>query len=83
MIDAGIPVTFRGRAWSANCREWVYFNCVIDLGAVRRRFSLPPCVEDRTHRGTHDGSERGLMCVVCQDAIMGALEHESGMRVFA
>ena len=37
MIKAGLleGVTYRGKAWSDNCREWVYFNCFIDTAAVR------------------------------------------------
>jgi hypothetical protein len=25
MLSAGLRVTFRGQAWSRNCREWVFF----------------------------------------------------------
>ena len=52
---AGLHETFRGQAWSDNCREWVYFDCWIDLDGVRLRHSLPECVRDHVHRGTHDG----------------------------
>ena len=37
----GFEETYRGQAWSDNCREWVYFDCYIDLAAVRRRFNVP------------------------------------------
>jgi hypothetical protein len=39
MIAAGIQETARGKVWSDNCREWVYFNCIIDTEAVRRRIA--------------------------------------------
>lgn len=68
----GITETYRGQAWSENCREWVYFACVLDLAALRARFDLAPCVIDHQHRGTHDGSEAGFVCAQCHDAIMGA-----------
>ena len=71
MIAAGILVTFRGKAWSHNCREWVYFDCLIDCAAVRKRISFPACVEDHEHLGTHDGQESGFVCTQCQDGIMG------------
>jgi hypothetical protein len=35
MIDAGMKETFRGQAWSNNCREWVYFDCFIDTACGR------------------------------------------------
>ena len=70
LIDAGMKITYRGKAWQI-AREWVYFDCVLDLGECRRRFSLPDFVVDHTHRGTHDGTEQGLVCERCQDAVMG------------
>ncbi len=71
LITAGIEETYRGQAWSDNCREWVYFACVLDLASLRARFSFAPCVEDHTHRGTHDGAEAGFVCGACDDAVMG------------
>ena len=73
----GLPVTFRGKAWSQNCREWVYFPCVLDLTALRARLALPDCVEDHIHRGTHDGSEAGFFCSVCHDGVMGNHPNDS------
>lgn len=82
IMKRGIPETFRGAAWSRNCREWVYFDCYIDLAAVRARFLLPDCVVDHAHRGTHDGQERGLVCSLCNDAIMGAYDRDKGLPFF-
>lgn len=72
LLARDVEITFRGQAWSDNCREWVYFACVLDLPSLRARFAFAPCVEDHVHRGTHDGSESGFVCSVCQDALMGA-----------
>ena len=82
MIAAGIQETARGRVWSQNCREWVYFNCFIDTEAVRRRFTLGDCVEEHSHRGTHDGQERGLVCSVCHDGVIGSYEPSEGMLIY-
>lgn len=68
---ANIRETFRGQAWSSNCREWVYFDCILNLPLLRQRFALPDFVKDHIHRGTHDGQEAGFVCERCQDAIMG------------
>jgi hypothetical protein len=68
---AGIGESFRGEAWSKACREWVYYECVLDREAIRRRFSLAPCVVDHDHYGTHDGQEEGLVCAEHRDGIMG------------
>jgi hypothetical protein len=71
ILAAGLRETFRGQAWSDNCREWVYFKCFFDRDRIRRRMSLPECVHDHEHRGTHDGTEAGFVCSECHDAIMG------------
>jgi deoxyribodipyrimidine photolyase len=75
LVEAGVPITFRGQAWSSNCREWVYFACWLDRAAIRNRLKLADCVHDHDHRGTHNGQEAGFVCADCHDAIMGI--HES------
>jgi hypothetical protein len=71
IVAAGVKETFRGQAWSQNCREWVYFDCFFDRESIRRRLVLATCVHDHEHRGTHDGQEAGFVCAQCHDAIMG------------
>lgn len=71
LVKAGIKETFRGQAWSQNCREWVYFDCFIPTRLIRERFKLAECVKDHEHRGTHDGQESGLVCELHGDGIMG------------
>jgi hypothetical protein len=71
IIAAGLPETFRGRAWSENCHEWVYFDCYFDRKSIRKRMALAECVHDHEHRGTHDGQEAGFVCAQCHDAIIG------------
>ena len=63
--------TYRGRPWSRNCREWVYFDCVLDRAALRRRLRLADCVTDHQHLGTHDGAEAGFVCTIHDDAVIG------------
>lgn len=73
LLDAGFRITFRGQAWSENCREWVYFDCLFsDLPATMQRLSMDSnVVKIHDHYGTHDGQEYGLICDKCQDGIMG------------
>jgi hypothetical protein len=82
IIAAGLKETFRGQAWSKNCREWVYFECYIDPASVRLHFALAACVHEHSHRGTHDGQESGFVCSQCWDAIIGAYEPRAGLPVF-
>jgi len=82
MLARGIRETFRGAAWSLNCREWVYFDCFIDMAAVCSKFALADCVQEHVHRGTHDGQERGFVCAQCHDGVMGSYEKRPGTAVF-
>ncbi len=79
LIERGYTVTSRGQAWSDNCREWVYFDCVLDIEAVRKRFSLPYCVRMHENLDCKSGTERGFECIKCRDAVMGKF---SGAPVF-
>jgi hypothetical protein len=80
ILARGIKELYRGQAWSQSCREWVYFGCYLDIPALRARYKFAPCVKDHEHRGTHDGSEAGLVCTSCLDAIMGV--HPSQTTTF-
>jgi hypothetical protein len=82
MLAQNLRATFRGQAWSNNCREWVYFDAWLDNAAIRSSFTLAPCVQDHSHRGTHDGQESGLVCETCHDALMGYLQPVAGKPSF-
>ncbi|SRR5258705_13350901 len=64
---------FRGKPWSDNYREWVYYDCVFtDLEKTMSRFHLDKNIlKIHSHLGTHDGQEHGLICTQCKDGIMG------------
>ena len=78
LLQAGIEETFRGKAWSENSREWVYFNCVLPLEDLQQHLSFPDCVQVHSHNGTHSGSESGFVCSIHDDGIMGI--HPSAMK---
>ena len=64
-------VTFSGQPWSSNCHEWIYFDLTLDCEHLIHDLGLDPCVQIHDHRGTHDGSERGIVCIIHNDGIMG------------
>jgi hypothetical protein len=69
--DQGAYVISAGRPWSANCHVWIYFDALLDCERLIKGLSLAPCVQIHDHRGTHDGSERGIVCTIHNDGIMG------------
>lgn len=68
---AGTRETSRGTPWSQNCREWVYFDVRLDVEALQRRFSFPPCVVVHENTDPRSGLEKGFVCEECHDGVMG------------
>lgn len=67
----GIKETFRGQAWSTNCREWVYYDVVLNVDSLRERLQLRPTVTVHENLDERSGLEKGFVCSSCKDAIMG------------
>lgn len=72
ILSTGARETFRGKAWSGNCKTWVYFNVVLNVEALREKLALDKCIKIHEHVGTHDGREWGFVCEIHKDGIMGA-----------
>jgi hypothetical protein len=66
-----VPVKYVGKAWSNNSRTWVYLDALLDCEQLQAKFKLEDCVKVHEHLGTHSGSERGLLCEIHSDGIMG------------
>jgi hypothetical protein len=78
ILGQGALIVSCGQAWSKNCHIWVYFDSLLDCERLKSGLSLEPCVQIHDHRGTHDGSERGLFCTVHYDALMGPHPSDAG-----
>lgn len=74
LMNAMVPVTFRGQAWGGNCREWVYFDCVLDVKKLREIYLLPDFVLHHKNIDQRSGTEEGLQCDRCKDGVMGYLD---------
>ncbi|MFC1883162.1 hypothetical protein ACFL2O_00185 [Thermodesulfobacteriota bacterium] len=79
LIEAGIAETYGGTPWSKNCREWVYFDIVLDVEKIKEKYELDPCVVIHENLDPKSGQERGVVCEICHDAIMGKI---SGKKMF-
>ena len=73
MLENGVVVISRGRPWSKNCREWISVDLVLDTDSLIKRFSLSPVVEVHENTDPRSGLERGLVCSMCHDGIIGAI----------
>jgi hypothetical protein len=71
MESMGVPAIWQGRPWSANCREWIYYNCLFDPQALKQRLSLCEHIIVHEYNDVKVAAERGLFCPQCNDAVMG------------
>ena len=67
----GFPEIWRGQPWTKNCREWVYFDVVLDPLEIRHKLHLAACVEVHRYADIKGGFELGLFCSRCLDGVMG------------
>lgn len=67
----GIPEYWRGQPWTANCREWIYFDCLLSPKDLIDKLKLDPCVQVHDYFDIKAGAELGLFCTVCKDGVMG------------
>jgi hypothetical protein len=77
----GAKVTYRGQPWSDNCHSWIFLDAMLDCEGLIAGLKLDACVRVHDHRGTHDGSERGLVCTIHNDGVMGPHPSDAGPAV--
>lgn len=66
-----IRETYRGQAWSENCREWVYYDCLFNLETIRQRYKFPAFIENHINNDNKSGMEAGFVCSLCNDGVIG------------
>jgi hypothetical protein len=66
-----IKEIFRGKAWSKNCREWVYYDCILNIDKLKEKFNLNNCVEIHEYNDIKVANELGFYCNNCKDAVIG------------
>lgn len=71
LVSKGIVETWRGQPWTKNCREWIYYECVLQTEKLKTKLHLGKCVETHDYADIKAGTELGLVCTLCHDGIMG------------
>jgi hypothetical protein len=69
--NKGIKEIFRGKAWSKNCNEWVYYDCIIDIEKIKEKIKFNDCVTIHEYYEMKMSNELGFYCNKCKDGIMG------------
>ena len=73
--ERGIKETFRGQPWSDNTREWVYYDCVLDLDKIKQRYNFSDFVTIHINDDQRSGMEAGFYCELCKDGVIGVHPH--------
>jgi hypothetical protein len=60
--NKNVKELFRGNAWSKNCREWVYYDCVLNVKKLKEKFSFNNCVIIREYNDIKVANELGFFC---------------------
>jgi len=71
LLSKGYNEVYRGQVWSNNCREWIYFNTILQPQELIIQFRLDSTIIIHDYQDIKVGSELGLECTICHDAIMG------------
>lgn len=86
LISEGIAETYRGQTWSENCREWVYYDAVLDPKKLKKRFQFGDPIVVWDYEDVKVGSELGLICNQCNDAVIGPhpnTHYANGKRIIS
>lgn len=71
IISKSIAETWRGQAWTNNCREWIYFDCILNTEVLKKKLQLKAFIETHDYFDIKAGSELGFICTICKDGIIG------------
>ena len=69
--NKGIKEIFRGKAWSENCNEWVYYDCIMNIKKLKEKFIFDNCITIHEYFDIKSANELGFFCNKCKDGIMG------------
>ena len=67
----GVKELFRGKAWSKNCNEWVYYDCIINIEKIKENIVINNCVEIHEYHDIKVSNELGFFCNKCKDGVIG------------
>jgi hypothetical protein len=67
--DKGIKEIFRGKAWSKNCNEWVYYDCIIDIEKIKGEIIMDNCITIHEYNDIKIANELGFFVMIVKMAL--------------
>lgn len=69
----GAQITFFGAAWSNSKGNWIYFDIKLDLGKLKKQFSLSSDIMEHVNNDPKSGTEAGFIDNRTGEALIGLL----------
>lgn len=71
LLSRGLRITGAGQPWTENCRLWITFDAVLDCERLLKTLGLVECVTIHENADPRSGLEKGLVCSVHHDGVIG------------
>ncbi len=73
LIKNGNKITFYGKTWTKASADWVYFDAILDLDALKSKFQLNSAITIHENTDPKSGTERGFIDESTGEGLMGKL----------
>ena len=60
----GIAETYRGQVWSKNCREWIYYDAVLNPQKLKEKFQFDDTIKIHDYEDIKVGSAQYAMTLL-------------------
>ncbi|WP_167342054.1 hypothetical protein [Nonlabens sp. SY33080] len=74
LINQNTRITFYGKAWSENKADWMYFDKVLDLKKIRKKFAFGENIIEHQNLDIRSGLESGFIDKNTDEGIMGKIK---------
>lgn len=73
LLEKNITMTFYGRTWTKQTADWMYFDTVLDIEGLQKKFNFGDHIQNHENLDPHSGTERGLLDSHTGEGIIGRL----------
>lgn len=74
LVSQNVPITFYGRSWTKQTSDWLYFDTVLDLEALKKQFQWGDYIQIHENLDPKSGTERGIIDTQTGEGIIGRLK---------
>ena len=72
--NKGIEITYFGRTWTKQLADWIYFDTVLDVEKLRKKYQLGAHILMHENLDPKSGTEKGLIDEQTGEGLMGQIK---------